>query len=101
MVCVRSRSFGVVVAFATNSYLHQGVENATFTAREGVQDTQKFLRTTSAEANHLLQQNYGELNGHLIDMLQGWLVGCTSLRVFSTEKLSAKCHFDKWPLHKS
>lgn len=61
----------MVVAFATNSYLHQGVENATFTAREGVEDSQKFLRTTSSEATHLLNQNYDELNKHLSDMLQG------------------------------
>lgn len=69
--CPRRCSFGVVVAFATNSYLHQGVENATFTAREGVEDSQKFLRTTSAEATHLLNQNYEELNTHLTGMLQG------------------------------
>lgn len=63
--------FGVVIAFATNAYLHQGVENATFTAREGVDDTQRFLRTTSVEANHLLNRNYEELSTHLTDMLQG------------------------------
>lgn len=63
--------FGVVIAFATNAYLHQGIENATFTAREGVEDTQRFLRTTSVEANHLLNRNYEELSIHLTDMLQG------------------------------
>lgn len=63
--------FGVVVAFATNSYLHQGVENATSSSRLAVQDSQRFLKTTSSEANHLLNQNYDELNKHLTTMLLG------------------------------
>lgn len=71
LFCASDNSFGVVVAFATNAYLHQGVGNATVSAREAVEDSQKFLRTTSAEANHLLNQNYKELNTHLTLMLQG------------------------------
>ncbi|KAG4077541.1 hypothetical protein HA402_002968 [Bradysia odoriphaga] len=61
--------FGVVVAFVTNSYLQQGVENATTTARHGVDDTQKFLRATSQEVNHLLVTNYEQLSSHLKEML--------------------------------
>lgn len=61
--------FGVVVAFVTNSYLQQGVENATTTARHGVEDTQKFLRTTSQQVDHLLVTNYEQLSTHLGDML--------------------------------
>ncbi|XP_037044622.1 prominin-like protein isoform X5 [Bradysia coprophila] len=61
--------FGVVVAFVTNSYLQQGVENATTTARHGVDDTQKFMRTTSQEVNHLLVTNYEQLSSHLKEML--------------------------------
>lgn len=63
--------FGVVVAFVTNSYLQQGVENATTTARHGADDTQKFLKTTSLQVNHLLVTNYDELSTHLGDMLSG------------------------------
>lgn len=54
--------FGVVVAFVTNSYLQNGVENATVSARYAVDDTQKFLKTTSYELNHLLTDNYDELS---------------------------------------
>lgn len=64
-------SFGVVVAFVTNSYMHDGVQNATTTARQGVEDSQRFLKTTSNEASHLLNQNYNELNNHLTFMLKG------------------------------
>lgn len=64
-------SFGVVVAFVTNSYLQQGVENATTTGRHGVDDTQKFLKTTSSELKHLLVTNYNQLSNHLNDSLRG------------------------------
>lgn len=67
--------FGVVVTFTTASYLQQGVENATTSARQGVDDSQRFLKSTSAEANHLLNQNYDELNSHLTLMLKGILSG--------------------------
>lgn len=63
--------FGVVIAFVTNSYLHQGVYNATTTARQGVEDTQQYLRLSSGEANHLLVNNYDELSNHLKFMLKG------------------------------
>lgn len=66
-------SFGVVVAFVTNSYLHQGVENATSTARQGVEDSRKFLKSTSGQVNHLLVINYEELSASLDIMLNGIL----------------------------
>lgn len=66
-------SFGVVVAFVTNNYLHQGVQNATTSAREGVDDSQKFLKTTSFQVNHLLVTNYDDLSGNLNKMLDGQL----------------------------
>ncbi|GAB0098286.1 prominin-like protein [Sergentomyia squamirostris] len=61
--------FGVVIAFVTNSYMQNGVENATISAREGVDDTRLFLKTTSGEINHLLVKNYNELSVHLHQML--------------------------------
>ncbi|XP_055708127.1 prominin-like protein isoform X5 [Phlebotomus papatasi] len=61
--------FGVVVAFVTNSYMQQGVENATVSAREAVDDTRLFLKTTSSEINHLLVRNYNELSNDLHQML--------------------------------
>lgn len=63
--------FGVVVAFVTNCYLQQGVENATTTARHGADDTRKFLKTTSVQVNHLLVTNYDELSTHLGELLSG------------------------------
>ncbi|XP_055688743.1 prominin-like protein isoform X2 [Lutzomyia longipalpis] len=61
--------FGVVVAFVTNSYMQHGVENATTSAKEAVDDTRLFLKTTSGEINHLLVRNYNELSHHLHQML--------------------------------
>lgn len=67
----RLHSFSVIVAFATNYLLQQGVENATTTARYGVYDTQAFLRSTSEQSNHILVKNYDELDSHLKLMLMG------------------------------
>lgn len=64
-------SFNVIIAFATNYLLQQGVENATTTARYGVSDTQEFMKTTSQQANHILVKNYDELTNHLELMLMG------------------------------
>ncbi|XP_055325440.1 prominin-like protein isoform X1 [Sitodiplosis mosellana] len=61
--------FSVIVAFATNYLLQQGIENATTTARYGVSDTQEFLRSTSLQSNHILVKNYDELTDHLELML--------------------------------
>ncbi|XP_055619543.1 prominin-like protein isoform X3 [Toxorhynchites rutilus septentrionalis] len=57
--------FGVVVAYATNSYMQHGVENITVSARHGVDDTREFLRTTSRQISQLLDTNYQELNSQL------------------------------------
>lgn len=64
-------SFSVIVAFATNYLLQQGIENSTTTARYGVSDTQEFLRSTSLHSNHILVKNYDELANHLELMLMG------------------------------
>lgn len=71
-------SFNVIIAFATNYLLQQGVENATTTARYGVSDTQEFLHTTSLQSNHILVKNYEELTDHLELMLKGmrYAPGC-------------------------
>lgn len=57
--------FGVVIAFATNSYLQHGVENITTSARYGVDDTREFLKSTSRHISQLLETNYQELNSQL------------------------------------
>lgn len=72
IICIYS--FGVVVAFVTNNYFHQGVQNATTSAREGVDDSQKFLKSTSFQVNHLLVTNYDDLSGNLNVMLDGQFV---------------------------
>lgn len=63
--------FNVIIAFATNYLLQQGVQNATNVARYGVSDAQVFLKSTSAQSNHILVKNYDELAVHLEAMLQG------------------------------
>lgn len=62
-------SFGVFVAFMTNSYLQHGVENATTVARYGINDTTNYLQTASHQLRHLLVDNYDELKTDLEDIL--------------------------------
>lgn len=61
----------MIIAFATNFLLQQGVHNATAVARYGVSDTQAYLKATSQQSNHILVKNYDELAAHLEFMLQG------------------------------
>ncbi|XP_058457209.1 prominin-like protein isoform X3 [Malaya genurostris] len=66
LICTTSSLvFGVVVAYATNSYLQHGVENITTSARHGVDDTREFLQTTSRQISQLLDTNYQELSVQL------------------------------------
>lgn len=66
LICTTSSLvFGVVIAFATNSYLQHGVENITTSARYGVDDTREFLKSTSRHITQLLETNYQELNSQL------------------------------------
>lgn len=55
----------MVIAYATNSYMQQGVENITTSARYGVDDTREFLQSTSRQISQLLDVNYQELNTEL------------------------------------
>lgn len=55
----------MVIAYATNSYMQQGVENITTSARYGVDDTREFLQSTSRQISHLLDTNYQELSSQL------------------------------------
>lgn len=66
LICTTSSLvFGVVIAYATNSYMQQGVENITTSARYGVDDTREFLQSTSRQISQLLDVNYQELNTEL------------------------------------
>ncbi|XP_065075957.1 prominin-like protein isoform X2 [Ochlerotatus camptorhynchus] len=66
LICTTSSLvFGVVIAYATNSYIQQGVENITTSARYGVDDTREFLQSTSRQISQLLDVNYQELNTEL------------------------------------
>lgn len=68
---VQTNSFNVIIAYATNYLLQQGVENATTTARIGVEDTRSFLQVTSRQQHHILVKNYDELTDHLELKLKG------------------------------
>lgn len=61
--------FGVVAAFVTNTYLQNGVENITTSARHGTDDSVKYLKSTSYEIEHLLVHNYNELAENLDNIL--------------------------------
>lgn len=61
--------FGVVAAFVTNTYLQNGVENITTSARHGTDDSITYLKTTSSEIEHLLVANYDELAENLNTIL--------------------------------
>ncbi|XP_062552385.1 prominin-like protein isoform X5 [Armigeres subalbatus] len=66
LICTTSSLvFGVVIAYATNSYMQQGVENITTSARYGVDDSREFLQSTSRQISQLLDTNYQELSTQL------------------------------------
>ncbi|XP_075164037.1 prominin-like isoform X3 [Haematobia irritans] len=57
--------FGVIVAFATNSYMQYGIDEGTDAVRAGSNDTQKFLAVTSEQLEHVLVTNYKQLSDQL------------------------------------
>lgn len=67
MVFIR---FGVIVAFATNSYLQIGIEDSTGAIRVGSNDTQKFLAATSDQLEYVLVNNYKQLCDQLETILR-------------------------------
>ncbi|XP_036337632.1 prominin-like protein isoform X2 [Rhagoletis pomonella] len=62
--------FGVIVTFATNSYMQQGIENSTNRVRDGSIDTRKFLEVTSEQTDHVLITNYKQLSIQLDNILR-------------------------------
>ncbi|XP_055844370.1 prominin-like protein isoform X1 [Episyrphus balteatus] len=62
--------FGVIIAFTTNAYMQEGVDEATTAVRHGSQDTGAFLNTTSKQINHLLVDNYHQLSRQLEHILK-------------------------------
>ncbi|XP_055611924.1 prominin-like protein isoform X3 [Uranotaenia lowii] len=70
LICAASSLvFGVVIAFATNSYMQHGVENITVSARHGVDDSRTFLQTTSRQISKVLVDNYQELSSTILGTL--------------------------------
>ncbi|XP_012156730.1 prominin-like protein isoform X1 [Ceratitis capitata] len=62
--------FGVIVTFATNSYMQQGIENSTNRVRDASNDTCKFLQTTSGQIDHILVTNYKQLSIQLENIMR-------------------------------
>lgn len=62
--------FGVIIAFTTNAYMQEGVDDATTAVRHGSQDTGAFLNATAKQINHLLVDNYHELSRQLEHILK-------------------------------
>lgn len=63
--------FGVIVAFATNSYLQYGIDDSTSVVRAGSNDTQTFLHVTSEQLEYVLINNYKQLSDQLELILRG------------------------------
>ncbi|XP_046807592.1 prominin-like protein isoform X2 [Lucilia cuprina] len=57
--------FGVIVAFATNSYMQYGIDDSTAVVRAGSNDTQTFLDVTSEQLEYVLVNNYKQLSDQL------------------------------------
>ncbi|XP_037826228.1 prominin-like protein isoform X6 [Lucilia sericata] len=57
--------FGVIVAFATNSYMQYGIDDSTAVVRAGSNDTQTFLEVTSEQLEYVLVNNYKQLSDQL------------------------------------
>lgn len=70
MIFVLFSRFGVIVAFATNSYMQFGIDDSTEAVRAGSTDTQKFLSVTSEQLEYVLVTNYKQLSDHLEDILR-------------------------------
>lgn len=63
--------FGVIVAFATNSYMQYGIEEGNDAVRAGSTDTQKFLSVTSEQLDYVLVTNFKQLSDQLELILRG------------------------------
>ncbi|XP_059472702.1 prominin-like protein isoform X2 [Neocloeon triangulifer] len=63
--------FGVVCAFVTNEYMHDGAHELPDNVRTGLGDTELYLSNTKEEVNTLLVTNYRELQTVLNDILEG------------------------------
>lgn len=63
--------FGVIVSFATNSYMQYGIDDGTDVVRTGSGDIQKFLTVTSEQLEYVLVNNYKQLSDHLELILRG------------------------------
>ncbi|XP_055382529.1 prominin-like protein isoform X2 [Condylostylus longicornis] len=71
LICVTTGIlFGVVVTFATNTYIQEGIDTSTTTVRKGTQDLQKYLKATTQEVDYLLVHNYDQLSNQLQNVLK-------------------------------
>ncbi|XP_011185477.2 prominin-like protein isoform X2 [Zeugodacus cucurbitae] len=62
--------FGVIVTFATNSYMQQGIEKSTNRVRDASNDTRTFLEFTSEQVDHVLITNYKQLSIQLDNIMR-------------------------------
>lgn len=77
--------FGVVCAFVTNEYMHDGTRELPQSARTSLKDVKLYLGTTKQEIETLLRVNYDELELALNGILQ------TSGKIV-TEQLAESSH---------
>ncbi|XP_037093823.1 prominin-like protein [Pollicipes pollicipes] len=61
--------FGLVASFVVNEYVEKGVKQVPARLHVAVDDSQLFVKNTRKEVNHLLVDNYRELQGVLDESL--------------------------------
>ncbi|XP_037906561.1 prominin-like protein isoform X5 [Hermetia illucens] len=82
--------FGVIVAFVTNSYMQEGIENVTTSVRYGVDDTGTYLDSTKSQINFLLTTNYVELE----DNVESTLIAATDVLLTDLKNASEAISLD-------
>lgn len=78
------------MTFVTNSTLQHGVDNITLSARDGVDDTRKYLKSTSFHMRHLLVDNYAELQKNLNKTLDETAVTVVNQLEITSKSVSLK-----------
>lgn len=63
--------FGVIIAFATNAYMQEGIDESPVTLRQGSTDIKQFLKSTGWEIDHILKTNFRFLETHIKQTLNG------------------------------
>ena len=81
-VFVIAAMFGVVTAFVTNQYAHEGLMTLPKRLQRATDDTSEYLDNTGEEVNTLLVTNFGELESGLNKILVRRIILCFYKKLF-------------------